>query len=64
MCEEIIALDAERCEMPEDFERCRRAGGRIRTIKPKGKGSKTYMPVCYDKKNKAHPGETKKRKGK
>lgn len=35
--------------MPADFEKCRREGGRIRTIKPKGKGSKTYLHVCYPK---------------
>ena len=50
--------------MPKDFERCVSGGGRVRTIKPKGKGSKTYMPVCYDKKGKSHAGEPKKRKGK
>ena len=47
--------------MPEDFTRCIKKGGRVRTIKPKGKESKTYIRVCYDEKG-AHRGEVKKRK--
>jgi len=30
--------------MPEAFERCRRRGGRIRTIKPR---EDVYIKVCY-----------------
>jgi len=49
--------------MPEAFERCVREGGRVRTIKPKGKESKTYLLVCYPKGG-GSPihGETKERK--
>lgn len=35
--------------MPAKFEKCVRDGGRVRTIKPKGKESKTYIHVCYPK---------------
>lgn len=42
--------------MPEAFEECRKAGGRIRTLKV-GKGR--YMHVCWDKDGKSHPGEVK-----
>ena len=46
--------------MPEDFERCRREGGRVRTVTlPKDK----YMHICYDKKGKSHSGEVKEKKG-
>ena len=46
--------------MPEDFERCVREGGRVRTIKlTKGR----FMRVCYDKNNKSHAGEVKTTKG-
>ena len=39
--------------MPEAFNKCRKSGGRIRTIKPKaGK----YMHVCFSG-GKSHPGE-------
>lgn len=50
--------------MPADFEKCRKTGGRIRTIKPKGPKSSTYMPVCFDKGGKSHAGEVKKAKKK
>jgi len=30
--------------MPKGFDACRKAGGRIRTIKPK---PNVYIPVCY-----------------
>jgi hypothetical protein len=30
--------------MPVGFNKCRSAGGRIRTVKPSGG---TYMPVCF-----------------
>ena len=48
--------------MPKGFERCVRNGGRVRTLKPKGKGSPTYLKVCYDKKGKSHAGEVKRSK--
>lgn len=49
--------------MPAKFERCRKGGGRIRTLKPKGKGSRTYIKVCYPKGGGASvAGEVKKRK--
>lgn len=35
--------------MPKAFNECVRGGGRVKTIKPKGKGSKTYLRVCYPK---------------
>lgn len=35
--------------MPKAFTRCVKSGGRIRTIKPKGKKSSTYLHVCYPK---------------
>jgi len=35
--------------MPKKFDRCVRGGGRVRTIKPKGKKSSTYLHVCYPK---------------
>ena len=35
--------------MPQAFDECVKAGGRIRTIKPKGEGSKTYLHICYPK---------------
>lgn len=42
--------------MPEDFERCRREGGRIRTKKlSKGR----YLHICWDKSGKSHAGEVK-----
>ena len=33
--------------MPAKFNKCVRGGGRVRTIKPKGQGSRTYVKVCY-----------------
>ena len=44
--------------MPADFEKCRREGGRIRTINVKGQPNK-YMHVCWDKAGKSHAGEVK-----
>jgi hypothetical protein len=41
--------------MPRDFERCRKAGGRIRT-KILGKGK--YMHICF-KNGKSYAGEVK-----
>jgi len=35
--------------MPAPFDKCVKAGGRVRTIKPKGQKSKTYVHVCYPK---------------
>ncbi len=35
--------------MPEAFDKCEAEGGRIRTMKPKGKKSKAYLRVCYPK---------------
>jgi len=51
--------------MPEKFTRCVKAGGRVRTIKPKGIKSRTYIHVCYPKGG-GPPvsGEIKRRKGK
>ena len=45
--------------MPAAFEACRKAGGRIRTVKP---SKETYMPVCI-KGGKSHAGEVKHVKG-
>ncbi len=49
--------------MPARFDRCVKSGGRVRTLKPKGKASKTYLRVCYPKGG-GPPvsGEVKKRK--
>jgi len=49
--------------MPAGFERCVREGGRVRTIKPKGQGSKTYIHVCWLN-GKSYQGEVKKAKAK
>lgn len=46
--------------MPKDFDACVRAGGRVRTIKPK---PDTYLHICYDKHGKSHAGHPKKVKG-
>ena len=51
--------------MPEKFTRCINAGGRVRTIKPKGQQSKTYVKVCFPKGGgKSVSGEVKHRKSK
>jgi len=44
--------------MPEAFERCVAAGGRVRTVNPK---PGRYMPVCF-KDGKSYAGEVKKTK--
>jgi len=49
--------------MPESFIKCIQAGGRVRTIKPKGKKSSTYVRVCFPKGGgPSVRGEVKKRK--
>jgi len=45
--------------MPEDFDACVAAGGRVRTISIKGG---RYMKICFDKKGKSHAGEVKETK--
>lgn len=47
--------------MPKGFDMCVKKGGRVRTIKPKGKKSNVYLHVCYLGK-KAYPGEVKRAK--
>lgn len=47
--------------MPADFEACREAGGRIRTIKV---GKNKYMHICWDAQGKSHAGEVKEKKAK
>ena len=47
--------------MPESFDKCRREGGRIRTMTLKGG---RYFHICYDKAGKSHAGEVKQAKGK
>jgi len=47
--------------MPKGFDRCRSEGGRVRTVKPKGKKSRAYVHVCYDKNGKSFAGHVKKR---
>ena len=42
--------------MPEDFDKCVREGGRVRTKKLKGR---KYIHICYDKDGKSHAGEVK-----
>lgn len=49
--------------MPKAFDSCVKAGGRVRTLKPKGKGSRTYIKVCCPKSGgPCVGGHTKKRK--
>jgi len=51
--------------MPEKFNKCVKAGGRVKTIKPKGKDSPTYKKICFPKGGGASvAGETKRRKEK
>lgn len=50
--------------MPKAFTRCVKAGGKVRTIKPKGQKSRTYMRVCRLGPGKSVGGEVKKRKPK
>jgi len=33
--------------MPAKFTKCVKSGGRVRTIKPKGSKSRTYLHICY-----------------
>jgi hypothetical protein len=33
--------------MPRKFEACRRSGGRIRVVKPKGRCNPLYIPICW-----------------
>ena len=47
--------------MPVKFTKCVKSGGRVRTIKPKGQKSRTYIKVCY-KGGKVVRGEVKHRK--
>lgn len=35
--------------MPKDFVACVKAGGRVRTVKPKGAEADTYSHICYPK---------------
>ncbi len=44
--------------MPKGFEECRKKGGRIVTIKPKGKDSSVYMHICILN-GKTYSGEMK-----
>lgn len=49
--------------MPEKFTKCVKGGGRVRTMKPKGKDSPTYVKVCFPKGGGSSVrGEVKKRK--
>jgi len=49
--------------MPKEFNKCVKEGGRVRTIKPKGQKSKTYVHVCYPKGGgPSVSGEVKKRR--
>lgn len=44
--------------MPKEFEKCRKEGGRIRTIQP---NEDTNLPICFPKKGgPSVAGETKK----
>ena len=47
--------------MPAALNKCVKRGGRVRTIKPKGQKSSTYIHVCYLN-GKAYRGEVKHRK--
>jgi hypothetical protein len=46
--------------MPASFDRCVNRGGRVRTMKPKGQRSRTYVRVCYLN-GKSYSGGVKKR---
>ena len=49
--------------MPAKFNRCRRSGGKIRTIKPKGKSGSAYIHICIPRGGgKSVSGELKHRK--
>jgi hypothetical protein len=51
--------------MPKAFDRCVNRGGRVRTVKPKGKSSSIYVRVCYPKRGgPSVSGGVKKRKTK
>ena len=51
--------------MPAKFDRCVKAGGRVRTVKPKGEESRTFVRVCFPKGGGSPvSGGVKKRKGK
>jgi hypothetical protein len=47
--------------MPEDFLKCVREKGKVRTIDVKDHPD-MYLHVCYDAKGKSHSGEPKKKK--
>lgn len=58
-------LGREGVSMPAKFDRCVSRGGRVRTIKPRGQGSKVYLHVCYPVGGGSPvSGEVKKRKTK
>jgi hypothetical protein len=51
--------------MPKKFNQCVAGGGRVRTVKPKGKRSRTYIHVCYPRGGGSPvAGEVKKRRKK
>jgi hypothetical protein len=45
--------------MPEDFDKCVKAGGKTRTKKV---NARQYIHICYDKSGKSHSGEVKTKK--
>lgn len=47
--------------MPEDFNKCVKERGKVRTIRVKGHKDE-YMHICYDKNGKSHAGEVRKKK--
>lgn len=49
--------------MPKEFDSCVKRGGRVRTMKPKGQKSSTYIKVCYIG-GKSYSGHVKHRKKK
>lgn len=54
--------------MPKSFDRCRKAGGKMRTISGPNKqfniGKGKYLHVCIDKNGNLHRGYVKTKKGK
>ena len=48
MCADQECREGEEV-MPQKFDKCAKTGGRVRTLKPKGEKSKTFVRVCYPK---------------
>ena len=65
----VISGLLENGQMPEDFTRCVKNGGRVRTVtgsadKKFGVPAGYYRRICFDKDGTAHLGELKKKEAK